>query len=439
MNTSFDCIGIGCGPSNLSVASLLHRSPGLRCIFFDQKPAFAWHDGMMLNDVSLQVSMFKDLVTLADPSSPFSFISYLHRKGRLYQFLNAGFSHISRQEFRDYLKWAADINKNIHFGECVLRVDFEDDSFVVETTKRKVRGANVTLGVGVVAEVPEFARRHVNAETHFHIHDFATRPRQLGGRRVVVVGGGQSGAEAVLELLRCKSDDAPAELTWISRRENFFPIDDSPFANDFFTPTHSDYFFERRPAYREAFLQRNVLASDGISAHTLRDIYQRIYTLRYIERSPMRVKLMPFRDVQEVWRDGAGWGLAAVHLAESERETIATDILIWASGFRPATQGFLDPLQSRFAREGNEIRIDHDYAVVWDGPRNRNLFLLNSTRRQRGLPDPNLSLTAWRSQIVISRMLGRPRDAQAIDDAFVSWAVTADRARQTLASVQRVA
>lgn len=70
--TSYDCIGIGCGPSNLSVASLLHRSPGLRSIFFDQKPEFAWRDGMMLSDVGLQVSLFKDPVTLADPTNLFS-------------------------------------------------------------------------------------------------------------------------------------------------------------------------------------------------------------------------------------------------------------------------------------------------------------------------------------------------------------------------------
>ncbi|MBA3774504.1 MAG: SidA/IucD/PvdA family monooxygenase [Ramlibacter sp.] len=436
--TSYDCIGIGCGPSNLSVASLLHGSPDLRSIFFDQKPEFAWHDGMMLSDVGLQVSLFKDLVTLADPSNRFSFISYLHGKGRLHQFLNAGFSQISRQEFSDYMKWAADGNEDIHFGERVLRVDFDGSDFVVETTKRDVRSANVTLGVGVVAEVPEFARRQLDGETQFHIHDFASRPRRLGGRRIVVVGGGQSGAEAVLELLRRRGVDAPTQLTWISRRENFFPIDDSPFANDFFTPTHSDYFFARQPSYRKAFLQRNVLASDGISGHTLRDIYQRIYTLRYVEQSPMRVELMPFRDVQEVWRDGVGWRLAAGHLADNKSETLGTDVLIWASGFRSATLDFLEPLQRRFEREGPEFRIDQDYAAVWDGPRHRNLFLLNSTRRQRGLPDPNLSLTAWRSQAVINRMLQRPRTALKMDDAFVSWAATTDDSTQALAPAQEV-
>ena len=35
--------------------------------------------------------------------------------------------------------------------------------------------------------------------------------------------------------------------------------------------------------------------------------------------------------------------------------------------------------------------------VGWDGPRDRNVFLQNAVREQRGLADPNLSLVAWRA------------------------------------------
>ncbi|MCA1552342.1 SidA/IucD/PvdA family monooxygenase [Bradyrhizobium sp. BRP19] len=87
----YQCVGIGVGPSNLSLASLLYPYKGVLSAFFDRKPEFAWHDGMYFPGATLQVSLFKDLVTLSDPTNPFSFISYLHAEGKIHHFLNARF------------------------------------------------------------------------------------------------------------------------------------------------------------------------------------------------------------------------------------------------------------------------------------------------------------------------------------------------------------
>jgi lysine N6-hydroxylase len=73
----YQCAGVEAGPSNLGLASLLYGKSDLRSIFFDQKPEFSWH-GQMFPDASLQVSLFKDLVTLAEPTGFLSFVSYLH-------------------------------------------------------------------------------------------------------------------------------------------------------------------------------------------------------------------------------------------------------------------------------------------------------------------------------------------------------------------------
>ncbi|MBN3003491.1 SidA/IucD/PvdA family monooxygenase [Chromobacterium alkanivorans] len=417
----YHCIGIGSGPSNLSVASLLHGQHDIKSIFFEQKPAFSWHDGMMIPGAGLQVSLFKDLVTLADPTNRFSFVSYLHQHGRLLQFLNARFDQVSRLEFRDYLKWAAESNDNICFGERVLEVDFVDGAYVVQTSKRRVQGDNVVVGVGIVPDVPDFARSCLNESTHFHVNDFAAKSGVTAGKRVLVIGGGQSGAEAVLELLRRGGDQAPAALSWLSRRENYFPLDDSPFTNDLYTPTHSNYFYEQDETFRREFLKRNLLSSDGISECTLRSIYQQIYTLRFIARAPIDIRLLPFREVRAIGRNGERWSVAASHLGAHESETLDADVVIWASGFKPAPTPFLQPLRERLEREGEEIAVDRDYAALGKLPRNRSLFILNAIRQQRGLADPNLSLTAWRSQIVINRMLDAPRAGNA-DAAFVSWA-----------------
>ncbi|MCA1709886.1 MAG: lysine N(6)-hydroxylase/L-ornithine N(5)-oxygenase family protein, partial [Actinobacteria bacterium] len=121
----YRCVGIGVGPANLSLASLLHSHPEVSNLFLDKKYQFGWHDGQQIPDTSLQVSLFKDLVLLSDPTSPFSFLSYLHEQGKIYHFVNAQFDAVPRQEFRKYLEWASRMNENIAFGEEVIAVEFD--------------------------------------------------------------------------------------------------------------------------------------------------------------------------------------------------------------------------------------------------------------------------------------------------------------------------
>ncbi len=424
----YQCVGVGAGPSNLSVAALLHHHREIRNVFFEQKPEFSWHDEMFFVASSLQVSMFKDLVTLADPTNYFSFISYLHANGRIYHFLNAQFDRVSRIEFRNYLKWASDANRNIRYGEKVVRIDF-DGSFVVETTKSRVTAENIVIGVGTEPHLPSFVNGNLG-ETQFHVSEFSSRSGNLGNKDVLIVGGGQSGAEAVFDLISRKGQSAPATVTWVSKRENFFPLDDSPFTNDFFMPCHSNHFYEQEYTARRAFVERNVLGSDGISEQTLRHIYQRLYTLRFIDNAPPAVALLPDRIAGGLYRDGARWVLEVDHMQSRRRELVGADVVIWATGFRSAKMEFLAPLLNRLQREETEFKINSEFAVLWDGPPDRRIFLLNAARHQRGLPDPNLSLTAWRSQRIIDCIRGTSRADVPQLPSFISWAAAAPAAER---------
>ena len=100
---TLDLAGIGIGPSNLSLASLLDGVGNVRAHFYESRASFDWHPGMMLPDVELQSSYLKDLVTPVMPTSPWSFISYLVAHKRLYAFLNAHYDAVPRREFAQYL------------------------------------------------------------------------------------------------------------------------------------------------------------------------------------------------------------------------------------------------------------------------------------------------------------------------------------------------
>lgn len=81
--------------------------------------------------------------------------------------------------------------------------------------------------------------------------------------------------------------------------------------------------------------------------------------------------------------------------------------------------GLPRPLAGRLEHEGEELRVDEDYAVRWDGPADRRIFVQNGVRGQRGLADPNLSLNAWRSRRIADRLCGVRADEQLA--SFIEW------------------
>src|SRR5689334_11511943 len=92
-----DLVGVGFGPSNLALAiaiaehnAELPPTPGTRPVtaaFVERQRGFGWHRGMLLEDATMQVSFLKDLVTLRNPKSDFSFLCYLQSRDRLIDFI----------------------------------------------------------------------------------------------------------------------------------------------------------------------------------------------------------------------------------------------------------------------------------------------------------------------------------------------------------------
>jgi lysine N6-hydroxylase len=373
---------------------------------------------MQIDGVKLQVSIFKDLVTLADPKSPYSFLSYLHENKRLYHFLNAQYDAVSRREFANYIAWVSQRLPSVGFDEASGRF-FSTALSASGTDKRTLRARNVSIAVGKTPKVPSFIEDKLCASL-FHSADFTMKGRALGGKRVVIVGGGQSGAEVFLDCISRRGADAPAHVHWVSSRSNFLPIDDSPFTNDLFMPCQVAHFERQDAQAREAYLRENMLASDGISLCTLRAIYQKLYERRFIDGQEGVATLSPNRRVTMAAQTPTHWLLGIRHKGGGGEELVCADTVVFATGYRDGDTPFLDGLRDRLDHVGGEIRVDEDYAAVWDGPANRSVFVQNAARGQKGLADPNLSLLAWRAQRIVHRILGRAEAASA-HPSFIAW------------------
>jgi L-ornithine N5-monooxygenase len=101
-----ELLAVGAGPSNLGLAVALEElAPELaeNSLIIDRSPTIEWQQGMLLPWAKSQVSFLKDLVTLRNPRSKFSFLSHLHSTGRLDEFINMSSFLPYRVEISEYL------------------------------------------------------------------------------------------------------------------------------------------------------------------------------------------------------------------------------------------------------------------------------------------------------------------------------------------------
>ena len=122
----------------------------------------------------------------------------------------------SRMEALRYYRRATDTYKlDVHFDETVHALHREGDAFVVEVVDRRdaprsVRARAVVLATGAY----DFANlMGVPGEDLPHVSHYYTAPHPFYRKRVVIVGGKNSAAEAALDLFR-----AGAHVTIVHRR-----------------------------------------------------------------------------------------------------------------------------------------------------------------------------------------------------------------------------
>jgi L-ornithine N5-oxygenase len=125
-----DIVAVGLGPANLGLAAAVDELDGdgaeIGAVFLDRRPAFDWHPDMLLPSSVMQISFLKDLATQRDPTSRFTFINYLHDRGRLNDFINMQTFSPTRAEFTDYLEWVVDrLTVDVRWRRSVTRVDLD--------------------------------------------------------------------------------------------------------------------------------------------------------------------------------------------------------------------------------------------------------------------------------------------------------------------------
>ncbi|MFI0942393.1 lysine N(6)-hydroxylase/L-ornithine N(5)-oxygenase family protein [Streptomyces sp. NPDC021020] len=414
----FDLLGIGVGPFNLSLAALADAVPDLAAAFYDQRQAFHWHPGLLVDGATLQVPFLADLVTLVDPASRWSFLNYLKSRERLFPFYFAERFHIHRAEYDAYCRWVADALPSTHFGQQVdtVRWDPGHARFEVDHTQLDARGEaealgrtyarHLVLGVGTAPYVPEPLRPLAQAPAVPVVHSaeyVPQRERLLAAEHVTVIGSGQSGAEVFLDLLRSRPVGREA-ITWLARTPAFAPMEYSRLGLEHFTPDYTRYFHGLPEQVRDGLLPRQWQLHKGIDTETITAIHDELYR-RTLDGGWPDAVLTPGVSVRTAGRIGTtAIELHLEHAEQGTRSRLVTNAVVLATGYRerPVDQ-LLAPLADRLLRDAaGRPRVDARHRLELDRSVTGRIYVQNAERHTHGVGAPDLGLAAWRSAVILN-------------------------------------
>ncbi|MCY1271546.1 L-ornithine N(5)-monooxygenase [compost metagenome] len=421
-----DLLGIGFGPSNLALAvalrEMLPQQAPFRFGFIEKKPGFIWHGNMLLDNSRMQISFLKDLVTMRNPASRYTFINYLHERERLLDFINTRTFYPSRYEFNDYLSWvAADFADTCHYGEEVVSVEPESAGAnsgngalaCLRVTSRAADGAlrvrrarNVVVSVGGAPSIPDtFVPLRGHARV-FHSSSYLESLERLEQsapvRRVAVIGSGQSAAEIFLDL---HGREGNIEVDLVSRAPALKPADDSPFVNEIFNPRYIDYLFSRAPNERE-----QLLSEFGNTNYAVvdTDLIEAIYEVLYQQKvtGKVRHRLLAGCEARHAEADADGVRLDLARRDDGAHQLQRYDAVILATGYRRELhQSLLAPLAS-YLDDAKGFQADRDYRLQMAPGCQAGVFLQGCCEATHGLSDTLLSVLAVRAQEIAAAVLG---------------------------------
>ena len=411
-----EILAIGAGPSNLALAVAIEESgnQGLaeRTLLLEQHPDVKWQRNLLLPWARSQVSFLKDLVTLRNPQSKFSFLSFLASRGRLDEFVNMGTFNPYRQEISDYLNWVA--GSLDHVGiRCDAQVRRLSPRRAADGTLSgwtatladgdTVHCRDLVVGTGRDARTPEVFRS-LPADRVIHSTQYSTRIVQRDTDqplRVVVIGGAQSAAEMFMAVHTDLPNSRPSLLLRSIGLQNY---QTSKFVNELFFPSYIGEFYNSPADVRGQILSEvHQTNYAGLAAPFLDELYAMLYRQRLHGSDRSEVRAMT--EVVGASVEDGEVVLDVRDLRTGKTEPLYCDLVLLGTGYDPRMPAMVRDLAEQAGVE--EIAVDRRYRVDLGQSASGALYLQGFNESTHGIADSLLSVLAHRSQEIVGDMLDR--------------------------------
>ncbi|KAI6247756.1 L-ornithine N(5)-monooxygenase [Erysiphe necator] len=436
---TLDLLCVGFGPASLAIAIALEdledKKISPKVLFLEKNSEFTWHPGMQIPGAKMQISFIKDLATLRNPRSKFTFINYLFTKQRLNQFINLSTHLPSRAEYEDYLRWCAshfEAKNQVQYDTEVKSVragsqnaDGKVTSWIVTSLDSKgntvtKRACNVVLAVGGKPMIPKELKGIKNVTHSSQFIPFIKNIKSHGsGRkfRFAVVGAGQSAAEIFDHLWSVFPE---SKISMIIKTASLRPSDDSPFVNEIFHADRVDDIFTMPSSQRAASLTFDRGTNYGVVRPALLEhLYDKLYMQRIATPLPSQWNacILSNRTIISA-NETQNRSSVILTLCDSRdnniRECIEVDYIFAATGYlcnahEDILANVRPLLQYAMAQENKSWFVQRDYRVMFDADKvssESGIWLQGCNEKTHGLSDTLLSILAIRGGELINSIFG---------------------------------
>jgi L-ornithine N5-oxygenase len=420
MSHIYDVIGVGYGPANMALAIAMDEGQEtVDAVFVEAAERPRWQGEMLLPGSDIQHNAIRDLVSLRNPRSRYSFINYLHENDRLLGHLNLPRPFALRSEYADYIDWVRrTLPAAVTYGQPVTGISpSRIDPACWDVTLRgggTLTARCISLGPGRSPYVPS-AFAGLDGQRVFHLTSYLSRIRDLAGRlaagvppRIAVVGASQSAVEITLDLAgRCPD----ATISVLARPWALRAKDHSPFSEEIYSPGFTRYYYRSNEEHRrrlDMFTRpTNYSAAD---LDVLEDLYMRIYEDKILGKN--HIELRGEVEIVKAEEDGDQIRLTVRSGADSAEDSLCVDAVVLATGFRDmgpeehqeSWHPLLDSVVSSFAMApGGYLAVAEDYALV---PLRENVgpvYLNGLCETTHGIGDAgSFSLLSIRAQTIMT-------------------------------------
>jgi L-ornithine N5-monooxygenase len=409
-------LAIGAGPANLALAVAIEESErndlADGTLLLEQSPNIKWQRNLLMPWARSQVSFLKDLVTLRNPTSRFSFLNFLHDQGRLDQFVNLGTFHPFRWELSDYLQWVATSLRRvgIRYGARAARIEPDrgaDGSVtgwtVALTDGDTIRCRDLIIGGGRDPHVPEvFAG--LPRERVIHSAQYCTRIAQIPKDepiRVVVIGGAQSAAEMFMAL----HENLPlCQPTIIVRSVGLQNYQTSKFVNELFFPSFVDEFYDSPPEVRAQILNEMRFTNyAGLAPPFLDELYTMLYQQKTL--GPRRSSVRAMTEVVSARVEDGEVVLDLRERTSGKIEPLRCDLVLLGTGYDPRMPALMRDLSAKIGLD--QVSVSRCYRVDIGDSAWGALYLQGVNEETHGIADSLISVLAHRSRDILTDLLAR--------------------------------
>ncbi|MES1946965.1 siderophore biosynthesis protein [Salinisphaera sp. C84B14] len=409
-NRIHDVAGIGIGPFNLGLAALAAPIDDLDAVFIDENERFEWHPGLLLDGATLQTPFMADLVTLADPTSEYSFLNYLKHTGRIYAFYIRENFFMLRAEYNQYCRWVAERLDNLVFATRVVATDYDDANacyvLTLEDTasgeRRELRARALVLGSGPSMYVPECCRDL--GQHAIHACEFGPASERLQvSDSITVVGSGQSAAE-VFHALLLEQERHGYRLDWFTRSPRFFALNYDKLTLEMTSPEYVDYFHGLSEHRRHKLGEEHKALYKGIDESLINAIYDLMYERDVAGTLDVGLQANVELRAARNTADGRGIELDFFQHEQGAGFTHQSDSVVLATGFAYRVPDYIHGIADRI-RWDAQGRFDASryYAVDHD---NAEIFVQNAEIHTHGFVTPDLGMACYRNACILRALTG---------------------------------